>query len=187
MPFSISTFCCVGMPSSSTLSDPRRLPMVPSSITVQRGLATCWPMRPLNAETPLRLKSASRPWPTASCSRIPGHPGPEHDSHFARRRLDRAQLHDGLPRGFLREMLRRFFVQEKIERHAPAAAGIAVLRSAVGLREPAPSRSCAPWAGDRNSAGLRWSRPARGAGCRRRWPAPETRANRRRARLDRRA
>ena len=33
-------------------------------------------MRPLNAETPLRLKSASRPWPTASCSRMPGQPGP---------------------------------------------------------------------------------------------------------------
>ena len=66
----------VGWPSSSTLSEPRRLPMVPSSITVHSGLATFWPMRPLKAETPLRLKSASRPWPTASCSRMPGHPGP---------------------------------------------------------------------------------------------------------------
>ncbi len=33
-------------------------------------------MRPLNAEVPLRLKSPSRPWPTASCSSTPGQPGP---------------------------------------------------------------------------------------------------------------
>src|SRR5205823_3664580 len=66
----------VGWPSSSTLSDPRRLPMVPSSITVHNSLATFCPMRPLKAETPLRLKSASSPCPTASCSRMPGQPGP---------------------------------------------------------------------------------------------------------------
>src|SRR6266700_3734925 len=39
MPFSISTFFCVGWPSSSTLSDPRRLPIVPSSITVHNSHA----------------------------------------------------------------------------------------------------------------------------------------------------
>ena len=72
----MSTLRCVGWPSSSTLSEPRRLPMVPSSITVHSALATFWPMRPLKAETPLRLKSASSPWPTASCSRMPGQPGP---------------------------------------------------------------------------------------------------------------
>ena len=38
--------------------------------------ATCWPMRPAKAEVFLRLKSASRPWPTASWSRTPGQPGP---------------------------------------------------------------------------------------------------------------
>ena len=33
-------------------------------------------MRPANAELPLRLKSPSRPWPMASCSRMPGQPDP---------------------------------------------------------------------------------------------------------------
>jgi hypothetical protein len=51
----------VGVPSSSTLSEPRREPSVPSSTTVHSGAATCSPMRPENAEVPLRLKSPSRP------------------------------------------------------------------------------------------------------------------------------
>ena len=34
------------------------------------------PIRPAKAEVFLRLKSASSPWPTASCSRTPGQPGP---------------------------------------------------------------------------------------------------------------
>ena len=62
-------------PSSSTLSDPRRSAIVPSSTTVTPGAATRSPMRPEKAERPLRLKSPSSPWPTASCSRIPGQPG----------------------------------------------------------------------------------------------------------------
>ena len=50
--------------------------MVPSSTTVTPGAATRSPMRPLNAEVPLRLKSPSSPWPIASCSSTPGQPGP---------------------------------------------------------------------------------------------------------------
>ena len=50
--------------------------MVPLSTTVTFELATDWPISPVNAEVFLRLKSASSPWPTASCSRIPGQPGP---------------------------------------------------------------------------------------------------------------
>ena len=51
--------------------------MVPSSKgTVTPLAATRWPMRPLNALEPLRLKSPSSPWPTASCSRMPGQPAP---------------------------------------------------------------------------------------------------------------
>ena len=46
--------------------------------------ATRSPMRLVNAEVPLRLKSPSRPWPIASCSRMPGQPGPEHDGHACR-------------------------------------------------------------------------------------------------------
>ena len=50
-PFSMSTLRSVGWPSSSRLSEPRRLEIVPSSITVHSGLATFCPMRSLNAET----------------------------------------------------------------------------------------------------------------------------------------
>ena len=35
-----------------------------------------WPIRPAKARGPLRLKSPSSPWPMASCSRMPGQPGP---------------------------------------------------------------------------------------------------------------
>ena len=75
-PFSMRTVRLVGVPSSSTLSEPRRLGMVPSSTTVTRSEATRSPTRPVNADTPFRLKSPSRPWPIASWSRMPGHPGP---------------------------------------------------------------------------------------------------------------
>src|SRR5204863_136407 len=76
MPSSISTVRCVGLPSSSMLSDPRRSGIVPSSTTVTPAAATRWPMRFENAEVPLRLKSPSSPCPIASCSRTPGQPGP---------------------------------------------------------------------------------------------------------------
>ena len=76
MPPSIRTVSCVADPSSSTLSEPRRPAIVPLSTTVTFGLATGWPINPVKAEVFLRLKSASSPWPTASCSRTPGHPGP---------------------------------------------------------------------------------------------------------------
>src|SRR5881397_1806193 len=76
MPSSIRTFFCVALPSSSTLSEPRRSGMVPSSSTVTPLAATRWPTRPENALDPLRLKSPSRPWPIASCSRMPGQPAP---------------------------------------------------------------------------------------------------------------
>ncbi len=66
----------VGTPSSSTLSEPRRLAIVPSSTTVTSSEATGWPSRPENAEVFLRLKSPSSPCPTASWSRMPGQPGP---------------------------------------------------------------------------------------------------------------
>src|SRR3546814_15329105 len=66
---------------SSDLSEPRRPPStglsrLPSSITVTPGAATRCPMRPEKALVPLRLKSPSSPWPTASWSSTPGHPGP---------------------------------------------------------------------------------------------------------------
>src|SRR5467141_4617564 len=85
-PSSISTVRCVGLPSSSTVSEPRRPGSVPSSTTVTPGEATRCPMRPANAELPLRLKSPSSPCPTASCNSTPGQPGPsrseEHTSEL---------------------------------------------------------------------------------------------------------
>ena len=76
MPSSISTVRFDGVPSSSTVSEPRRSGMVPSSITVTPGEAMRWPSSPAKADVFLRLKSPSRPCPIASCSRIPGQPGP---------------------------------------------------------------------------------------------------------------
>src|SRR6266567_2734320 len=72
----MSTVSWVGSPSSSTLSDPRRHGMVPLSTTVHFSLATRLPIKPAKADVFLRLKSASSPCPTASCSSTPGHPGP---------------------------------------------------------------------------------------------------------------
>ena len=111
MPFSISTLRCVGLPSSSTLSEPRRLPMVPSSITVHSGLATCWPMRPLNAETLLAIEIGFQAVADGFVQQDAGPAGTEHHGHFAGRRFHGVQLHDGLARGFAREMLGRLFVR----------------------------------------------------------------------------
>ena len=72
----MSTVRCPGVPSSSRVREPRRFGRVASSMTVQAAEATRSPMRPENAEVPLRLKSPSKPWPTASCSNTPGQPGP---------------------------------------------------------------------------------------------------------------
>ncbi len=58
--------------------------------------ATCWPISPAKAEVFLRLKSASRPWPTASCSRTPGQPGPRTTSISPAGAGDGAELQDRL-------------------------------------------------------------------------------------------
>jgi TldD protein len=58
------------------VSEPRRPGMVPSSSTVTPLAATRLPISPAKAEVFLRLKSPSSPWPTASCSRMPGQPAP---------------------------------------------------------------------------------------------------------------
>ena len=79
--------------------------MVPSSTTVQSSLATFWPTRPEKAETCLRLKSASRPWPTASCSRMPGQPGPSTTVISPAGASTASSMDDGLARGFAGEML----------------------------------------------------------------------------------
>ena len=72
----MSTVRLDGVPSSSMVSEPRLSAIEPSSMTVTPGAATASPMRPAKAEVFLRLKSPSRPWPMASCNRMPGQPGP---------------------------------------------------------------------------------------------------------------
>jgi len=64
------------LPSSSIFMEPRRNGSVPSSTMVHNSDATDFPIKSLKAEVLRRLKSASSPWPMASWSRIPGHPGP---------------------------------------------------------------------------------------------------------------
>ena len=85
-PFSISTLRCVGVPSSSMVSEPRRSAKVPSSTTVTPGEAIISPISLVNIEVFLRWKSPSSPWPTASCHSTPDQPEPEHDRHLAGRR-----------------------------------------------------------------------------------------------------
>ena len=72
----MSIFRWVGVPSSSIDKEPLQSNSVPSSTTVHKGEATFSPTRPEKVELPFRLKSPSRPCPTASCKRTPGHPGP---------------------------------------------------------------------------------------------------------------
>ena len=66
--------------------------MVPSSTTVTPWAATRWPSRPAKAEVPLRLKSPSSPWPTASCSMHAGPAGAQHHGPSRRPGRDRVQL-----------------------------------------------------------------------------------------------
>jgi hypothetical protein len=61
MPFSISVVFWVGVPSSSMVSEPRRLAKVPLSTMVHFSLATCSPILSVKTEVPLRLKSPSNP------------------------------------------------------------------------------------------------------------------------------
>src|ERR1700693_4742605 len=92
MPSSISTLRCDALPSSSTLSEPRRSGIVPSSSTVTPLAATRWPTRPENALEPLRLKAPSSPVPDRLLRQQPGPPGTEDDVHLAGRRRPRLEV-----------------------------------------------------------------------------------------------
>ena len=133
MPFSISTVRPVGVPSSSTLSEPRRLAMVPSSTTVQSSDATRLPMRSENADVPLRLKSPSRPWPIASCSRMPGQPGPSTTVIVPGGRVDGVEVDDAPGAPPRARSARRGRRASSREREAAAAAVRALLAHAVAL------------------------------------------------------
>ena len=135
MPSSISVVHWVTVPSSSMFSDPRRPARVPSSTMVTPGAATRWPMRPEYTEVPLRLKSPSRPWPTASCSSTPGQPGPSTTGIDAGGRIDRLQVHQRLAQRFARSRLRLAAGEQFLVRVASAAAGVARFAAAVFLDE----------------------------------------------------
>ena len=72
IPFSIKVVQLVGVPSSSTLKEPLRESIVPSSTTVTDSSAIFSPIRLENAEVFFLLKSPSSPCPIASCSSTPG-------------------------------------------------------------------------------------------------------------------
>src|SRR5438876_9346446 len=111
----------VGVPSSSTLREPRRFAIVPSSTTVTSSEATFWPTRPENAETSLRLKSPSRPWPTASWSRMPGQPGPS-TTVIVPAGASTARSLRTVWRRLPREPAPALVLEEEVERDASAAA-----------------------------------------------------------------
>ena len=93
----------------------------------------CWPMRPLKAETFLRLKSPSRPWPTASCSRTPGQPGPSTTVIVPAGASTALQVAQRLIGGGAHPAQIAVVVGEKGELDAAAAAGGALLALAVLL------------------------------------------------------
>ena len=84
MPFSISTVFCVGVPSSSTLSEPRREGMVPSSTTVQISLATRLPIWPVKAES-LAVEVGFQAVADGFVQQDAGPARPQHHFHLAGR------------------------------------------------------------------------------------------------------
>ena len=107
-------------------------------------------MRPANAEVPLRLKSPSRPWPMASCSRMPGQPGPEHHGHRAggRRHAPRDSPAPGAPprarapaAGRRRPVRRASSVRRS--RRSPARAGRSARRCTDTLKRTSGRTSAA--------------------------------------------
>ena len=118
-----------GVPSSSKLIEPRRSGMVPSSTTVTPGAAMRLPISPAKAEVPLRLKSPSSPWPIASCSRMPGQPGPSTTSITPAGAGSASRLTVGDP--------------ERLARHALPVVGPHQRREAgsVRRRRPSPTRA----------------------------------------------
>ena len=74
MPFSMSTFLLVGVPSSSILRLPQAFCMVPSSTAVTMSEAIFSPSFPANTDAFLATAVASRPWPQASWNITPPKP-----------------------------------------------------------------------------------------------------------------
>ena len=148
----MSTFCCVGAPSSSTLSDPRRLRMVPSSTTVHERAGHLLADAVAEGGNFLAVEIGFQAVTDGFMQQNAGPSGTEHDGHLTSRRGYRVELHDGLANGFAREMFRRFLVFEKIQTNAPAAARVTALRRRRRLRARGRRRPSEPAAGDRSSS-----------------------------------
>ena len=127
----MSTLRCVGWPSSSTFSEPRRLPMVPSSITVQSSLATFWPDAAAEGRDALAVEIGFQAVAHGFVQQDAGPAGTEHHGRLAGRCFHGVEHGDGLAGGFGGEMLGRLLVQEEAQFHASAAAGMAALRCAA--------------------------------------------------------
>ena len=96
MPSSISTLRWVGVPSSSMVSEPRRSPIEPSSITVTPGAATRSPIRPGEGRGALAVEIALEAVADRLVQQHAGPAGAEHDRHLAGRRGDRFEVHQRL-------------------------------------------------------------------------------------------
>ena len=81
----------------------------------------------------MRLKSPSSPWPIASCSRMPGQPGPSTTSITPGGRRLGGEVDDGDPERLLRHALPVVGAHQRRQAVAPAAAGRARFPPAVLL------------------------------------------------------
>ena len=141
-PPSISTVSCVGDPSSSTFSDPRRPAIVPLSTTVTLGLATGSPNQPRKRRSPLAIEVGLQPMPNSFMQQNPRPSRPQHHFHLARRRRHRAQLQNRASRRLPRQVLRAL----RSQRTAPVPP--------VRRRPPIPwSSSRRLWQSQTHSAG----------------------------------
>ena len=113
--------------------------MVPSSITVTPGAATRSPRSPAKAEVFLRLKSPSRPWPMASCSRIPGQPGPRTICISPAGAATESRLISAWRNALVDGTLPGALLEQAVVGNAPAGAVAAALH-ALGPGRPRPRR-----------------------------------------------
>jgi hypothetical protein len=92
MPSSIRMVRSVGVPSSSTVSEPRRSGIVPSSNTVTPGAATRSPMRPGKGDCALAVEVAFQPVADRLVQQDAVPAGAQHHVHLAGRAGDRVEV-----------------------------------------------------------------------------------------------
>ena len=115
MPFSISTVSCVGEPSSSTLSEPRRLGIVPLSTTVTFETGDRLADETGEGGGLLAVEVGFEAVADGFMQQNAGPAGAEHDFHLARGRGHGSELQDRLARGFVGEVFGRLVAVEEVE------------------------------------------------------------------------